>query len=70
VQLISCHSIEKLNESSELMKITNKNNFDTDEIDTVLQNLFNKIVFKRQKNRKQSHRVFKKSYLDGGLLAS
>ncbi len=70
MQFASCHSIEKLSDSSELMKITNKNNFDSDEIDTFLQNLFNKIVFKRQKNRKKPHRVFKKSYLDGGLLIS
>ena len=70
MQLHSCHSIEKLGESSELVKIKNKNNNlndnDGDEIDSFLENIFTKILTRRQKNRKQSHRVFKKSYFDGG----
>ena len=39
-----------------------------DEIDLFLDNLFDKILAKKAAQKPQSHRVYKKSFLDGGEI--
>ena len=68
---MECFSAERSNlkyEFSQDKTDDNSTGSHGDEMDSFLDNLFVKILAKKAARKPQSHRVYKKSFLDGGEL--